>query len=105
MSVVLVTGAASGLGWAMTRRWHEAGHELVLADVDAAGLADRVAGLDPDRVLGVVTDVTDAGDLAALVAAQTDHELAEQAWLQKTADFAEGVRAVNERRPGNFRGE
>ena len=69
MSVVLVTGAASGLGWAMTRLWHEAGHELVLADVDAAGLADRVAGLDPDRVLGVVTDVTDAGDLAALVEA------------------------------------
>ena len=34
MSVVLVTGAASGLGWAMTRRWHEAGHELVLADVE-----------------------------------------------------------------------
>ena len=69
MSVVLVTGAASGLGWAMTRLWHEAGHDLVLADVDAAGLADRVAGLDPERVLGVVTDVTDSGDLAALVEA------------------------------------
>ena len=44
------------------------------------------------------------GDLFALVEAQTDHELAEQAWLQKTADFAEGVRAVNERRPGRFVG-
>ncbi|RZM27227.1 MAG: enoyl-CoA hydratase/isomerase family protein, partial [Sphingomonas sp.] len=43
--------------------------------------------------------------VAALVTAQTDHELAEQAWLQKTADFAEGVRAVAERRPGRFSGE
>ncbi len=69
MSVILVTGAASGLGWAMTRLWHEAGHLLVLADVDAAGLAARTAGLDPDRVLGVVTDVTAPDDLAALVEA------------------------------------
>jgi enoyl-CoA hydratase/carnithine racemase len=38
------------------------------------------------------------------VKAQTDHELAEQTRLRKTSDFAEGVRAVAERRPGNFIG-
>ncbi|WP_317928957.1 enoyl-CoA hydratase/isomerase family protein [Halioxenophilus sp. WMMB6] len=32
------------------------------------------------------------------------HEHAEQLKLQVTEDFAEGVRAVNERRPGNFKG-
>ena len=48
------------------------------------------------------TRKTMRGDLFALVQSQTDHELAEQAWLQKTNDFAEGVRAVSERRPGNF---
>jgi enoyl-CoA hydratase/carnithine racemase len=42
--------------------------------------------------------------LAAAVRAATDHELAEQTELRKTADFAEGVRAVNERRPGVFSG-
>jgi enoyl-CoA hydratase/carnithine racemase len=42
--------------------------------------------------------------LAAAVKATTDHEFAEQAVLMKTADFAEGVRAVNERRAGNFTG-
>ena len=36
--------------------------------------------------------------------AQTRHELAEQARLMATADFAEGVRAVSKRRPGAFTG-
>jgi NAD(P)-dependent dehydrogenase (short-subunit alcohol dehydrogenase family) len=68
VSVVLVTGAASGLGWAMARRWHAAGHSLVLADVDRAALERRTAELG-DRVLDVVVDVTDPADLARLVAA------------------------------------
>jgi enoyl-CoA hydratase/carnithine racemase len=42
--------------------------------------------------------------LAEAVKAATDHELEEQTWLRKTGDFAEGVRAVNERRPGVFTG-
>lgn len=42
--------------------------------------------------------------LAEAVKAATDREFAEQNWLMKTADFAEGVRAVNERRAGNFSG-
>lgn len=44
------------------------------------------------------------GDLAAAVRAQTDLEFAEQQWLMKTDDFREGVKAVNERRPGDFKG-
>ncbi|HEY5209753.1 MAG TPA: enoyl-CoA hydratase/isomerase family protein [Stellaceae bacterium] len=42
--------------------------------------------------------------LADSVRVQTAHELAEQTWLRETADYAEGVRAVQERRPGNFTG-
>ncbi|HWA30790.1 MAG TPA: enoyl-CoA hydratase/isomerase family protein [Rhizomicrobium sp.] len=42
--------------------------------------------------------------LAAEVKAQTDKEFIEQSRLRKTADFAEGIRAVAERRPGNFTG-
>ena len=70
---------------------------------EALALAQEIAAGAPLAVQS--TRATMRGDLAALVVAQTDHELAEQAWLQKTADFAEGVRAVNERRPGVFRGE
>ena len=44
------------------------------------------------------------GDLAAGVRAATDHEFSEQQWLMKTDDFKEGVRAVSERRPGDFKG-
>lgn len=42
--------------------------------------------------------------LAEAVKAQTDTERVEQAILRKTKDFAEGIRAVAERRPGNFVG-
>ena len=50
------------------------------------------------------TRATLRGDLAAKVKAQTDLEFVEQNHLRKTADYAEGVRAVAERRPGNFTG-
>lgn len=45
------------------------------------------------------------GHLPGAVAAATDHEWAEQTRLRLTADFAEGVRATAERRPGHFKGE
>jgi enoyl-CoA hydratase/carnithine racemase len=95
------------------------GRRIRAEQAAAWGLADQVVAADDVRAtaLALATEIaagaplavqstraTMRGDLAALVAAQTDHELAEQAWLQKTADFAEGVRAVNERRPGVFTG-
>ena len=45
------------------------------------------------------------GDLADQVEAATFHEHAEQDRLQHTADFAEGTRAMAERRTPEFRGE
>lgn len=69
---------------------------------EALALAHEIARGAPLAVGS--TRRTMRGDLFALVERQTDHELAEQSWLQKTADFAEGVRAVNERRPGKFTG-
>jgi 2-(1,2-epoxy-1,2-dihydrophenyl)acetyl-CoA isomerase len=38
------------------------------------------------------------------IRAATDHEKAEQERLQRTTDFAEGVRATAERRPAHFQG-
>lgn len=68
----------------------------------ALALAQEIAAGAPLAVQS--TRATLRGDLFELVQRQTDHELAQQAWLQKTDDFAEGVRAVNERRPGRFTG-
>lgn len=68
----------------------------------ALELAHEIAAGAPLAVRS--TRRTLRGDLFALVQRQTDHELAEQAWLQRTADFAEGVRAVGERRVGRFLG-
>ena len=42
--------------------------------------------------------------LADEVAKATERELAEQQWLRATADAAEGIKAVAERRPGQFKG-
>lgn len=43
--------------------------------------------------------------LPGRIEAATDRELAEQNWLRDTEDFAEGVKAMSERRAGNFKGK
>lgn len=50
------------------------------------------------------TRTTMRGAVAAAVKAQSDLESIEQAKLRNTEDFAEGVRAVRERRAGHFTG-
>ncbi|MDH4584875.1 SDR family oxidoreductase [Pseudomonas sp. BN415] len=62
MAVVLITGAASGLGWELARASHAHGNALLLTDLDASGLAERVAELGEERVLGIAGDITD-GDV------------------------------------------
>ncbi|MEP6968604.1 MAG: enoyl-CoA hydratase/isomerase family protein [Pseudomonadota bacterium] len=68
----------------------------------AVGLAREIAENAPLAVES--TRATMRAGLAAQVKTQTDHELIEQTALRKTADFAEGVKSVNERRPGVFVG-
>lgn len=68
----------------------------------AVALAKEIAANAPLAVQS--TRATMRAGLAAAVKAATDHEFQEQAWLQKTEDHKEGVRAVAERRPGRFMG-
>lgn len=85
----------------------------------AWGLVDDVAPLDAlrGRALELAREIAEnaplaveatratlRGDLAAHVKAQTDREFVIQSELRKTSDFAEGIRAVAERRPGHFTG-
>lgn len=83
------------------------------------GLADQLVDLDDvrDAATALAAEIAENAPLAILsvratmrqgladaVAAATDHELAEQQWLRATEDADEGIRAVAERRPGNFNG-
>jgi enoyl-CoA hydratase/carnithine racemase len=79
----------------------------VLAPLDeleraALRLAGEIAENAPLAVQS--TRATLRAGLAEAVKTQTEHERVEQTWLRETKDFAEGVRAVNERRAGNFVG-
>jgi NAD(P)-dependent dehydrogenase (short-subunit alcohol dehydrogenase family) len=61
--VVLITGAANGIGAEVARRLYDKGANLVLTDLDEVRLKDFANRLGADRVLTAVADVR---DLAAM---------------------------------------
>jgi len=88
-------------------------------EITGWGLVDRMSGLDTLRetVLGFADEIAANGPLALLATRATlrgnlveqvrlalAQEHRQQLLLQRTEDFAEGIRAVAERRPGNFKG-
>ncbi len=86
---------------------YEWGLADILTDADelraaAQNLAAEIAEGAPLAVQSVRATMREG--LPEAVKAATDWENAEQARLQKTEDHKEGVRAVAERRPGNFVG-
>ncbi|WP_032388704.1 SDR family NAD(P)-dependent oxidoreductase [Rhodococcoides fascians] len=66
--VAVVTGAASGIGFALAERFVADGMKVVLADVETAALDRSVAGLRANGadVIGVRTDVRDLDAVTAL---------------------------------------
>jgi NAD(P)-dependent dehydrogenase (short-subunit alcohol dehydrogenase family) len=66
--VAVVTGAASGIGLALSRRFAAAGMKLVLGDVEEPALKAAVDELRAggSEAEGVVTDVSDAAQVQAL---------------------------------------
>ncbi len=66
----------------------------------ARELAREIAGNAPLAVASVRATMRQG--LADAVARATERELSEQKWLRGTKDAAEGIRAVAERRPGEF---
>jgi len=70
----VVTGGASGIGFAMAERFGSAGMKVVLADVEEPALDAAVERLASNGVdaLGVVTDVSDIASVEALASAAND---------------------------------
>ena len=64
----VVTGAASGIGLALTERFVAAGMSVVLADIEEETLAREAARLESEgaSALGVLTDVRDPDAVEAL---------------------------------------
>jgi enoyl-CoA hydratase/carnithine racemase len=89
----------------------EQAYEMGLADIlvpqaelrqAALALATEIAQSAPLAVIS--TRNTQRRGLADAIAEITDHELAEQQWQFKTADFKEGVKAMTDRRLPVFTG-
>lgn len=64
--VALVTGGASGIGYAFAQHWIAAGGHAVIADLDEQRVADAAAELDAAR--GIICDVTSTPSVDAAVA-------------------------------------
>lgn len=69
---VLVTGAASGIGLAVARRFLDEGARVVMLDIDAACLQASAASLPQDRILVQVGDTADRQTAATAVKAAVE---------------------------------
>ncbi|MFN3836178.1 MAG: SDR family NAD(P)-dependent oxidoreductase [Brevundimonas sp.] len=69
---VIVTGAGSGIGQAAARRFASEGANVLAADQDADGLAETLKGLDTARVVTRIVDVSDQGQVEAMVKAAVE---------------------------------
>ena len=72
--VAVVTGGASGIGYALARRFAAEGARVVIGDVEAAALDRAVSELRDAgaEVEGIVTDVSDPAQMDALAAATVE---------------------------------
>jgi meso-butanediol dehydrogenase/(S,S)-butanediol dehydrogenase/diacetyl reductase len=104
---VLITGAASGMGLAATRRFLDEGARVTMLDIDEGTLKEAVAKFPQDRVLVQVGDTADQQTAAVAVKATIERfggldvlinnaGVASEGDIMKTseADF-ERVMAVN----------
>ncbi|KRW61960.1 SDR family NAD(P)-dependent oxidoreductase [Pseudomonas sp. TTU2014-080ASC] len=73
MQIALITGAASGLGWELARVYHAKGYGLLLSDMNADCLAERVASLGDERVIAVSGDITDESVQKRLIRTCEEH--------------------------------
>ena len=66
--VALVSGAAAGMGKAMALGFAESGADLLLADINAAGMAETAGQIEQPgrRAVPVVCDISDGAQIGAM---------------------------------------
>jgi NAD(P)-dependent dehydrogenase (short-subunit alcohol dehydrogenase family) len=67
--VVIITGGASGIGFAFVQHLARAGHRLVIADLRGAAEAAERIRAEGHAAIGITVDVVKPADAAAMVAA------------------------------------
>ncbi len=94
--VAVVTGGASGIGYALAQRFAAEGMQVVIADIEEKPLQEAVAALSADgaQVHGVRTDVSRLEDVEALAQATLDrfggvHVVCNNAGVESGAMFSE----------------
>lgn len=103
--VAVITGAASGIGLALTKRCLEDGIHVVMADNAVTALCDKVEELSEQQhasVLGVVCDVTKPDSLRHL-AKQTHERFQRVDWLFNNAGISSHLAPVWELTPEHIR--
>jgi 3-oxoacyl-[acyl-carrier protein] reductase len=65
--VVIVTGAARGIGAGTAKRFADEGASVAVLDLDEASASQTAAGLGAERAIGVGCDVSDAAAVDAAV--------------------------------------
>ncbi len=71
MATVLITGAASGLGWAMARAFYQRGEHLLLIDIQQELLNQRLQELEAlsgsNKVMSYTADLSDSAEIQRLI--------------------------------------
>jgi short-subunit dehydrogenase len=99
MRYALVTGAASGMGRIYARRLAQRGYNLVLVDINAAGLDETVSMIGEEvKVLSIVQDLY-LMDAADRIYARTEAEKCEVEVLVNNAGvmFCQGLAETSEK--------
>ncbi len=65
--VVIVTGAARGIGAGTAKRFDSEGASVAVLDLDEAAASETASGLGAERAIGVGCDVSDEGAVQAAV--------------------------------------
>jgi len=71
--VVLVTGAASGIGAGLAERFVSLGDRVIALDMDGEGLASLAERLDSSNLVAAVADVTDDAQLEKVLVEAAAH--------------------------------